>query len=1854
MTAAHFAHGAREMLRQDGEFILVRSRSSGSAVKPTALLLAPASAHPSRQSTQKLAHELSLKADLDPEWAALPLELVEYEDRPALLLDDPGGEPLHRLIHGPMEPGRFLRLAAGTARALRELHARNLLHKDIKPANILVDAETGKVRLMGFGIASRLRRERQAAEPPELIAGTLAYMAPEQTGRMNRSVDSRSDLYALGVTLYQMLTGSLPFTAADPMEWVHCHIARTAVPPHERCADVPPAVSAIVMKLLAKTPEERYQTAGGVEHDLRRCLDEWEARQRIDAFPVGEHDTPDWLVIPEKLYGRSNEIATLGAAFERVVSSGRPELVLVTGYAGIGKSSVVNELHKLLVPSRGLFASGKFDQYKHDIPYATLAQAFQGLIRPLLAKSEPELARWRDNLDEALGPNARLMLELVPELKLIIGEQPQVHETSPQDAQRRFHLAFRRLIAAFARPEHPLALFIDDLQWLDAATLDLLEQVLIESGAGHLLLIGAYRDNEVDADHPLVRRLDAIRAAGARIREIHLAPLARDDVAQLLADALRCEATDTAPLAQLMHDKTAGNPFFVIQFLHVLAEEGLLAFDHLQARWSWDLDRILAKQYTDNVADLMVGKLNRLPVAARHVLRLLACLGNAAETSTLSLVCETPQAEIHACLWDAVRAELIQRTDLSYRFLHDRIREAAYTLIPPAERDQTHLRIGRLLAAHTPVQKQEEAIFEIVNQLNRGAALITAPDEREQLAQFNLIAGERARSSTAYATALNYFVTGGALLAGDAWEQRHQLAFSLELNRAQCEFLTGMLSAAEARLAALAPRAGNAIERACAACLRVDLYTALSQSDRAVAVGLDCLRQTGIEWSAHPSDEDVRREYEALRSRLGNRAIETLLDLPLMREPAALAALDVLTALLPPAFFTDANLRALVILKAVNLSVEWGNSDASCTPYVMLGMIASARFGDHETGLRFSKVGKELVEHRGLQRFQARTYLNYANVVMPWTQPFRSGRDLLRRAFEIASSNGDVTFAAYSCASLNVNLLAAGDALAQAQREAENGLRFAENARFGFVGDIIRAQLALIRMLRGMTTRFGVFDDKQFEELEFERQLAGNPARAVPESWYWIRKLQARFFAGDYASALAAADKARRLRWAPPLLFEVAEYEFYCALSHAAVWERASAQEREEHLEALRAHHLRLAGWAQNCPENFSDRAALLGAEIARIQGCELDAERLYREAIQAARANGLVHNEALAHELAARFYAARGFEDFAHLYLQKARDGYLRWGADGKVRQLDELHPYLRQEEALPGPAGTVAAPVEQLELATVLKLSQAVSGEFVLDKLIDRLMRAALEHAGAQRGLLIDSREGVLWVEAEAVTRGNDIIVQRSRDAIEAALLCRSIVNYVWRTHEVGVFDVTARTNPFSDDEYVRDTRARSILCLPLIKQGQIVALLYLENDLVSGVFTPDKVAVLKLLASQAATSLENSRLYRELQEREGKIRRLVDSNIVGVAIWELEGRIEEANDAFLKMLGYDRDDLSSGRMRWDDLTPADWRAVSRRAVEQIRAAGKCEVFAKEFFHKDGSRVPVLVGEAAFEDSRTKAIAFVLDLTERKHAEEAVQKAHLQLVQMSRVMTAAELGTSIAHEVNQPLGSIVASVGPCLRWLDASPPDLTSARRALVRIADDGERASKIVNRIRALVRREPPRQERADLNEVISGVIALTRDQMRSNDVSLDIELAAKLEPIQGDIVQLQQVMLNLIVNAIDAVSTRHDQRRLQIVSMTDGGNGVRVEVRDWGPGVEPERAEEVFAPFYSTKAQGIGMGLWISRSIIEAHGGRLWVTPNTPQGAVFQFSLPAGLSRALNSERSTEHRNEPATAAGNGQR
>jgi PAS domain S-box-containing protein len=1827
------------VLWEDGERVFCRAwREANNGDRTALLAVIPASEQPTPNCLDRLAHECALKDELDSAWAVRPLEIVRDRGRTMLVLEDPGGESLDRQLGALMEVESFLRLAIDIATALGKLHRRDLVHKDLKPAHIVVNCADGRVRLTGFGLASRLPRERQAPDPPETIAGTFAYMAPEQTGRMNRSIDSRSDLYALGIIFYQMLTGTLPFVATDPIEWVHCHVARRPVPPADRVPGTPAVLSAIVMKLLAKPAEDRYQTAAGLESDLRRCLATWRAERRIDDFKLAEHDTSERLFIPEKLYGRQREVENLLAAFDRVVKSGTPELVLVSGYSGVGKSSVVNELHKVLVPPRGLFVSGKFDQYKRDIPYSTLAQAFQSLVRPLLGKSDAELSDWRDALAGALDPNGRLMVDLVPELKLIIGEQPPVPELSPQDAQRRFQLVFRRFIGVFAQQEHPLALFLDDLQWIDAATLELLEDLLARSDLRHLVLIGAYRDNEVDAAHPLTRKLEAIKAGGGKVAEIILAPLAREHLGQLIADAVRCELEHAAPLALLVHEKTGGNPFFAIQFTSSLAEEGLLIFDNDAARWCWDFGRIHAKGYTDNVVDLMVGKLSRLPEETQKALQLLACLGNIAETAMLSVVLGTAEEQVHAVLWAAVHEELVEHLTDAYRFPHDRIQEAAYSLIPDEQRVGMHLRIGRLLVTHISPEKREEMIFDITNQLNRGAALIASLGEREQLAELNLLAGKRAKASAAYASAVAYLTAGAVLLAEDCWERRHELIFALELDRAECEFLTGELSAAEQRLTALSMRVEDPIERATVACLRVDLYTTMDQSERAVAVGLDYLRSLGGEWSPHPTEDVARREYDKIWSELGGRAIEDLIDLPVMADPVSLATMDVLTKLGAPAGFTDANLYTVLFSRAVNLSLARGNGDASCFAYEWLGAMAGARFGDYESGFRFAKLGYELVEQRGWRRFRARTYSNFGSLTQ-WMKHVLDGRDLLRRAFEAANRSGDLNAGAYACYLMTTNLLAAGDPLGDVQREAEHAHAFANKIGFGLVIDITATQLALVRTLRGLTPKFGSFDDEHFEELRVERRFSSNPDLARAECWFCIRKSQARFFAGNYAAAVDASLKAERLLWAAPANFETAEHCFYGALSLAAVCDTATAGERQQYLDAVAAHHKQIQVWAANCLENFENRAALVGAEIARLEGRDVEAMRLYEEAIRSARANGFVHNEALANELAGRFYAARGFEQIAQLYLQNARYGYFRWGADGKVRQLDEIYPHLKEKTPAPAPTSTIGASVEHLDLATVIKVSQAVSGEIVLEMLIDTLMRTAVEQAGAERGLLIFSHGAEPRIEAEATTGSDAVVVQLRDQPVTAAVLPEAVLRYVLRTRESVILDDAVAQPTFAADPYLRQHRTRSILCLPLMTQAKLIGVLYLENNLTSRVFVPARHAVLKLLASQAAIALESAHLYRDLEQREAKIRRLVDANIIGIYFWNIEGRITEANDTFLRMVGYDRDDLVSGRMRWTDLTPPELRERTARNVEELVMTGTLRPHEKEYYRKDGRRVPALIGSAMFDEGRNQGVSFVLDLTERKRAEAEARESErryyevqTELAHANRLATTGQLTASIAHEVRQPIAATITNAQAALRWLGRRPPDLEEVRQALDRIVENGNRAGDVIDRIHALIKKAPPRKDHLEINGAVLEVLELTRGEAAKNGVSVKTDLVDGLPLIEGDRVQLQQVVLNLIMNAVEAMSGVGDGiRELTIGTGKVETDAVLVTVKDSGPGLAAVSIERMFDAFYTTKPSGLGMGLSICRSIIEAHEGRLWVSANLPRGAIFQFTVPASPDR-----------------------
>ena len=1407
-----------------------------------------------------------------------PLTAVVGDTGPTL--EETAGEPLARRIGQLPEVPEFLSLAIAITARVAEMHARGLIHKDLEPANILVDSRQ-RVSLTGFGISSRCPRERQTPEPPAALAGTLEYMSPEQTGRMNRSLDSRSDLYSLGVTLYELLTGHLPFTGADALDWIHCHVARLPIPPLELRPEVPEVIGQILLKLLAKSADERYQTASGLEADWRRCLQQWELTRRIDAFTLGEQDAPDHLTIPEKLYGRERELEVLKSARDEVAAGDVPMLVLLSGYAGVGKSALVQELEKELL-GRSRFAAGKCDQYQRDIPYMTLERALGSLARQLLCLPEPETMRWRDCLREAVQNNGRILLELVPELEPIMGSQPPLAEVPPQDRMNRFFRVMRRFLAVFATAERPLILFLDDLQWLDAATLELLQHLLTEPEVQHILVIGAYRDNEVDEVHLLASKLRLLREQGAHVRELSLAPLRRDDVVRLVGDALHCPHQRIAGLAELVYSKTHGNPFFTIQFLTNLEQEGLLQWRGAREGWWLDMARIEAKSFTDNVAHLLVSRLGRLSPRALGALQRLACFGGGgAPVPLLTRILEIPGTAVHETLGEAVSAGHLMLIGGEYRFVHDRVQEAVYSLIPEEERAPLHLRIGRILYGQLRGAQLDEHVFEIVNQLNRARELMTTPEERSTLAELNLAAGTRARRSSAYAAALQYTIAGSALLPEERWSACHELAFKLEFLRAECEFLTGELGQAEARLAALAAQAVDASEAAAVACLRQTLYAVLGRTERSVEVCLEFLRQHGIEWPAAPGEEDLQAEYTRLWAQLQGRSVEDLAELPQITDPRQRAILDVLASSLAMALLTHVNLFRLMVCRMTNLSLEYGNCDASTLAYVYVNFIVGEQLGDYALGLRFGRLALTLLE-QGFGSYKARVEVAYGATILPWTQPARTGLPWVRRSVQSAQEAGDLTFACYNWYVLIPILFHSGAPLEEVQQEAERALHFARKLRFNYMVELIGAEVAFLQALRGLTPRLSCFTHEGFDELQYERRLVEDPSLRPAGYSYWLDKLQACFLAEEYPAASLAASRAYEYRWEMLQPFDKTVLDFYGTLTDTARCDPLRGADWPAPRGDIAARCESLAARAANSPENFGAQASLLAAELARLEGREAEAERLYDEAVYRARQASLVPDEAIALELAGRHYLARGLTIVAHSLLRNACSCYQQWGATAKARLLERRFPHLRAHSPRLAADGTIGLSFLELDAASLIQAAQSLSSEMAPETLSRTLLTLSLKHAGAESGLLILVHDGTPRVEAQATTdhsrtHADSVTVEVRQSEPDPDLLPTSILQLVLRTHRCVSLEDATGSHEFAGDDYLRQHGARSVLCQPITREGRLIGMLYLENRLAPGLFTPSRRAVLEILAAQAAISLENAYLYRERrraeQEREAR---------------------------------------------------------------------------------------------------------------------------------------------------------------------------------------------------------------------------------------------------------------------------------------------------------------------------------------------------------------------------------------------
>jgi PAS domain S-box-containing protein len=1540
--------------------------------------------------------------------------MVRADGRMALLLEDPGGRPLDA------SPGRrfavveSLRVALGVAACLRRLHAKGLLHKDIKPANILADTTTGATALMGFGLAAFSRSEREDARTPETLAGTLAYMAPEQTGRMQRPVDARSDLYSLGVVLYEALTGRLPFTASDPSELVHSHLARQAVPAAEVDPAVPALLSELVLKLLAKPPEERYQTASGLESDLRRALTEWEAHGRIEPFALGQEDVPDRPLPLEKLYGRHVEEATLRAAWQRVASGGALEVLLVSGPPGVGKSALVDSLRRELEKMSVLFASGKFDEQKKNIPYASLAQAFQHLIRQFLVLPEAEIAAWRQVLEAAVHPNGRMLTDILPDLGLLLGPQPKIPKLTPSNAKSRFLTTFSQFLDALATREHPLVLFLDDLQWLDPATLELLVELVFQPERRHLLLLGAYRDNEVDAAHPLRATLDSIRGAGVLVHDIFLGPLAEEELVSLLADMLDAPPHQVAPLARLVREKTAGNPFFALQFLAALHEERLLWFAAGTGGWTFDPELIHAKGYTDNVVDLLAGRIQRLTATCENVLQVLACLGMRAGTEVLVrllghteelALAGAPGTAIHGVLGEAERAGLLHRQGSSHAFVHDRIRETAYASIAVPERSRKHLRIGRLLLAGRTVEEVgDDEVFELTNQFNRGLDLLADAQERDSVRRLNLRAGRKSRAAIAYAATREYLAQANALLPDDPWTTDYPEAFATRLELAECEYLLGHFEQAKSLFKEIIEQARNDVDRANALCLRVRLYDTSGRLRDALEAGIEALRLLGF--AIPDAEDDIRNAAELEKAEipalLSGRRIADLAQAQEASDPQVRASLDLISDTVSTAYLLKPALYPLFAMRGLTLSLRHGNTSASSFIYVAYALLLVAA-SDLPSALAFSDMAMALnARYRDVPRKEGALLCYRGGFVAPWALPLRECLATLEQGITAALQSGDHPFVFYN-ASLAIWFdLETAESLEAARRTSQRYRTLAEQLHGQLHSLTFSLYEQFLMCLQGLTFSPPSFEDGVFKEATC-LETFGNVGYDLGLIFYHGLKVVAAFTFGKFEEVLEHADTAWKLQLQkkrPIIQCHFATILFYNALSLIAVSPQAPP-DRQAQL-SLRLEELQalLKYWADNCPENFLSRHALVGAEKARVEGRDLDAMKGYAEAIASARENGFLSQESLACELAGRFYLDRGFDKNAYAHLRDARAGFLRWGALAKVAQLDRLYPSI-EKPAAPGPTATLGAPLGQFDVANVIKASQALSGEIEPSKLVETLMALVMDHAGADRGLLLVSVGDGFRVDAEAGVDPHGLVIWQPRTPLAPGQVADGVFRYVLRTREPMILDDASSQGLFTEDPYIKRKKSRSILGLPLLKQSRALGVLYLENSLAPGVFTAKRVAALEVFASQAAISLENARLFADLEQEKRRLQAVIEQVPAGLIIAEApSGRFLIQNDRVERMLHHSFRASSSIEeySQYNGFRP-DGRRLAAEDWPLARSIRRGEVVTEEeveILWPDGSQAWLSLSSSPIRNPVgiiTSGILIFQDITERKRREDALR---------------------------------------------------------------------------------------------------------------------------------------------------------------------------------------------------------------------------------------------------------------------
>jgi predicted ATPase/signal transduction histidine kinase/tRNA A-37 threonylcarbamoyl transferase component Bud32 len=1797
-------------LHEGAETIIYRGQTSTDS--PATILKVLKAEYPTLEAITRLKHEYQIRQKLDSEHIVKAICLETFDHRLGLILEDFGGESLGQLLEKErLSLLATLNIAIQIVKALEYLHQNQIIHKDIKPSNIIINSQTKQVKLTDFGIATKLNKENPQFNNPNSVEGTLAYMSPEQTGRMNRTLDYRTDFYSLGITLYEMLTNRLPFQSSDPLEIVYSHIAIQAIGPHQIYSEISPAISEIVMKLMAKNAEQRYQSPAGLLADLEICLHQLETNSQISDFTPGRLDILSQLLIPQKLYGRENQVNQLLAAFERV-GAGSPEslppnqntekparsqseLMLVSGYSGIGKSAVVNEVSKPITRSKGYFISGKFDQFKRNIPYASLIQAFNSLLRQLLTESAAAIETWRTKILTALGTDGKVIADVIPEVELIVGKQPEVAELSSVESQNRFNRVFKEFIRVFAQKEHPLVIFLDDLQWADSATLKLMQTLITDPEQQYLLLIGAYRDNEVSPTHPLIQTVEEIEKTGTVVNNIVLQPLDLENVTELVFETLNNLTEKANDLAELICNKTGGNPFFLTQLLQALYQENLLKFDfdHLGGKggWDWSIDEIQAIGITDkSVVELVASRIEKLPAATQEVLKLAACVGDKFALDVLSLVSEESanvtatelysalQAGLILPLSDAYRIPLVfdraesinlklDTSRVSYKFLHDRVQQAAYSLIPEEQKQSTHLKIGQLLLQNTPAEKLEENIFDIVNQLNVGINTIDNPGEKTQLATLNLTAGRKAKAANAYEAAVRYLRVAMELLPADCWQSQYDLTLAIYESTAEAEYLNVNYEVSKQLVDIVLQQAKNLLEKVNVYELQVQSYTVQNRVVEALNTGLELLKLLGMDFPKNPNLLNILAGLIDTKLSLGLKRIDDLANLPEMTDRTQQAALRILSGILGTAMAVKPRLVPLLTFMMLKLCIKYGNSPYASFAYVFYGAIL-CHLGDINLAYQFGELAIRMLDKFPSRSIKSRLYLILSGSIKHRKADLKSGVGYLMEGFQAAMETGDLAYAGYCINGYCNSQMWMGEPLDRVEKEAEKYLKLMQNYQQAGCSQSLSLLKQTVIILRNQAVEPGDLVEK-FNDGEMLSVLKESTNFFLVCCFYNI-KSQLNFLFKKHVEALENSKLFEKHEEAVSGFYVLSLHTFYYSLSLLALYPEASKPEKKEYLKKVVQNQKNLQKWAFHAPMNYQHKFDLVAAETARVLGYDTQAMELYDRAIAGAAKNGYIQEEALAYELAGEFYQSLGKQIISQAYLTKAYYGYIRWGAIAKVKHLESIHPFLvAQTRPIQTPTVDVTRTTtgnttsnglgDFLDLATFIKSSQAINSEIVLENLLTKLIKIILQNAAAQKVVLLLLKDNKLCIEAVGNSTDTTCTVLQSIPLENSQDLPIYVINYVFRTQKPLVLEDATVTAPFNADAYIREFEIKSILCLPVIYQSQLQGIIYLENKLAAAAFTADRVEVLKVLVSQVAIAIENARLFAREKEKSQ----------------QLEKSLAELQQAQLQLI----------------------------QGEKMSSLGN---LVAGVAHEINNPVGFISGNIA------EATAAVGDLI-----------SHLQLYQ-EEVLTPSSKIAQDAEDID-------------LEYLIEDLPKMLGSMKV------GCDRIRNISTSLRTFSRGDTSQKVSADIHEGIDSTLMILQHRLKANPDRPLIQVVKEygnIPKVKCYLGQLNQVFMNLLANAIDCFDEFNQGRTYAeidalpntiaiITHVSPDNKSVVIRIKDNGGGMSPQVQAKIFDHLFTTKGvgKGTGLGLSISRQIVEeTHGGKLICESVLDAGTEFAIEVP----------------------------